>query len=309
MIGKLIPIDLRAIWKNEARNFTKWLYDNLDILNEQTGLDLTAIETEKNVGPFSADIFAEDRAGRLVIIENQLERTDHDHLGKAITYLSNLDAKVAVWISSIPRHEHISAVNYLNEIAPEDTHFYMIKVEAFRIGNSDAAPLFTIVAGPNPEIAAGGKFKKEMAEKDKKRYQFFEQLLELSNKKMSLFNNVSPVGYQNWLGAGAGKAGLAWTYVIMISKARTELFLCSPDGELNKKRFEQLHSKREVIETEYGEPLDWDYKEGRQQHYIRSWSEFGGLEDEENWPQIKEDLVNRMFRLEKALSPCFIKLE
>lgn len=285
------------------------IYDNLDILNEQTGLDLTAVEREKTVGPFSADIFAEDRTGRLVIIENQLERTDHDHLGKMITYLSNLDAKLAVWVSSEPRHEHITAVNYLNEIAPDDTHFYMIRVQAFRIGDSEAAPLFTVVAGPNPEISAGGKIKKELAEKEKKRYQFFEQLLERSNEKIALFKNVSPVGYQNCVGAGAGKSGLAWNYVIMVSKARAELFLCYSDAELNKKRFEYLVSNKQVIEKEYGDPLDWDYKKGRQQHYIRSWSRIGGLANEEKWSQIQEDLIDRMYRLEKVLSPYLTKLE
>jgi hypothetical protein len=309
MIGKLIPVDLREIWKNEARNFTKWLNDNLDILNEQTGLDLTSIETEKSVGTFSADIFAEDRTGRLVIIENQLERTDHDHLGKVITYLSNLDAKIGIWITSEPRQEHITAVNYLNEIAPDDTHFYIIKIEAFRIADSEAAPLFSVVAGPNPEISAGGKFKKELAERDQKRFDFFEQLLELSNKSTSLFNNVSPVGYQNWIWAGAGKSGLSWAYVIMVSKARVELYMGSSNGDLNKKRFDYLFSNKGEIEQQFGEQLEWNYKEGRQQHYIRSWSQVGGLENEESWFRIQEDLVNRMSRLQKAVGDYISELE
>jgi len=309
MIDKLTPIDLREIWKNEARDFTKWIHNNLDILNEQTGLDITSLETEKPVGTFSADIFAEDRAGRLVIIENQLERTDHDHLGKMLTYLSNLGAKIGVWISSQPRQEHITAINYLNEIAPDHTHFYIIKVQAFRIRDSEAAPLFTVVAGPNPEISAAGKFKKELAAKEQKRYQFFEQLLELSNKEVSLFNNVSPVGYQGWLWAGAGKSGLSWGYVILVSKARVELYIGASDGELNKKRYDYLFSKKEQIEKEYGEPLEWNYKKGRQQHYFRSWSQVGGLENEENWSKIQHDLVDRMTRLEKVVRPYLVELE
>lgn len=96
MIGKLEPVDLRELWKHEALNFTSWLAENCDALKDQLGLDLTVVEKEKSVGPFSVDILGKDEAGRTVIIENQLERTDHDHLGKVLTYLANLDAKVAI---------------------------------------------------------------------------------------------------------------------------------------------------------------------------------------------------------------------
>ncbi|HBI23586.1 MAG TPA: hypothetical protein DDX84_05140 [Nitrospiraceae bacterium] len=132
MVGKLEPVELREIWKREAPDFTTWLFKNLDVLSEQIGLFLTAIETEKSVGPFNVDIFAEDTNGRPVIIENQLTRTDHDHLGKVLTYLSNLDAKIAIWISTDPRPEHVSAINYLNEVVPQDTKFYLIRVQAYK---------------------------------------------------------------------------------------------------------------------------------------------------------------------------------
>ena len=92
MVGKLVPVPLRDVWAKEAKDFTTWLSNNLDVLSECLGLELTSLETEKSVGPFAADILAEDRDGFHVVIENQLERTDHDHLGKLITYLSNLDA-------------------------------------------------------------------------------------------------------------------------------------------------------------------------------------------------------------------------
>ena len=204
MIGKLTPINLREIWNHEALDFTKWLFDNIDILNEQLGLELTPIEREKSIGPFNVDILAEDSNGRPVIIENQLEKTDHDHLGKVLTYLSNLNAKVAIWISSNPRPEHIMAINYLNEVVPQDTQFYLIKIQAFRIADSKPAPLFTIEAGPSEERSAGGNVKKEFAERDQKRFDFFQSLLDLSSKKTKLFSNISPAGYQNWISTGAG---------------------------------------------------------------------------------------------------------
>ncbi|MCD6520442.1 MAG: DUF4268 domain-containing protein, partial [Anaerolineae bacterium] len=146
-LGKLEKVPLRTIWRNEAYDFTAWLADNLDFLGEAVGLEISFTEREKAVGSFSVDILAEDSDGNVVVIENQLERTDHDHLGKLITYLSNLDAKAAIWISSDPRPEHEAAIHWLNEMLPADTAFYLLKLEAYRIGDSLPAPLLTVVAG------------------------------------------------------------------------------------------------------------------------------------------------------------------
>jgi len=112
MVGRLEYVPLREIWKHEAYDFTTWLFENCDVLNEQLGLTISPIEKEKSVGPFNVDILGEDSAGRAVIIENQLTRTDHDHLGKLLTYMSNLDAKVAIWVSTDPRPEHVTAINF-----------------------------------------------------------------------------------------------------------------------------------------------------------------------------------------------------
>ncbi|MBA7479450.1 hypothetical protein ES707_14884 [subsurface metagenome] len=110
MIGKIERVSIREVWKNEARGFTTWLFDNIEVLGEELDIGLSSIEKEKNVGSFSADIVAEDFMGNRVLIENQLERTDHDHLGKILTYVANLEAKTAIWVSSIPRPEHERAI-------------------------------------------------------------------------------------------------------------------------------------------------------------------------------------------------------
>lgn len=284
-------------------DFTTWLFQNCDVLNEQIGLTISPVEKEKSVGPFNVDILAENSNGRAVIIENQLNRTDHDHLGKLLTYMSNLDAKIAVWVSTDPRPEHITAINYLNEVVPQDTQFYLLRLQAFRIGESDPAPLFTIEAGPSEERAAGGEVKKEFAERDKFRYRFFEQLLSKANERTKVFNNVSPVGYQNWVNAGAGKAGIMWTFVAMKKTSRTEFFLCHPNYEINKSRYEKFLIKKEEIEKKFGEQLNWDFNELRKQQYIRSNCPIGGLDDEENWTDIQNDLIDRHVRLEKAIGP------
>jgi hypothetical protein len=303
MIGKLEPAELRELWKNEALDFTSWLAENLDVLKDQLGLDLSIVEQEKSVGPFSVDILAKDAAGRSVIIENQLERTDHDHLGKVLTYLANLDAKVAIWISSDPRPEHVTAVDYLNENVPSDTEFYLVKLQAFRIGGSALAPLFTIEAGPSEERTVAGETKKDLAEKNKKRYEFFQQLLDRCREKTNLFSNISPVGYQNWVNATAGKGGLAWSMVAMGKTSRIDLYFYSLSAETNQKRFEALVAHREEIEKSFGEPLSWDFKASRKQQFVRSVCSIGGLENESKWQDIQIELVDRLIRMDAAFRP------
>lgn len=306
MVGKLTTVDLREIWKHEAYDFTSWLFENCDVLNDQIGLTLKPIEKEKSVGTFFVDIYAEDDNGRLAIIENQLTKTDHDHLGKLLTYLSNLDAKIAVWVSTDPRPEHVSAINYLNEVVPEDTKFYLLKVQAFRIGDSEPAPLFTVEAGPSNEIKARGVVKKDIAQHDEKWFRFFGQLLVLCNERTNLFANVSPVGYQGWIVTGAGKSGLSWLIAAGIKKSRIDFCLSSPSSDINSSRFKYLASHKDSIEKSFGEPLVWDFKENRKQHAVRTLCTIGGMDDEEKWPAIHSDLVDRIVRFEKALRP-FIK--
>jgi len=306
MVGKLKMVGLREVWKHEAYDFTCWLFENLEVLNEQIGLSLTPIEKEKSVGPFYVDIFAEDSTGRKVIIENQLSKTDHDHLGKILTYLSNLDTKIAIWISTDPRPEHVAAINYLNEVIPEDTKFYLLRVQAFQIGDSEPAPHFTVEAGPSIVRKAGGDVKKELAKVDEKRYNFFDQILSIANQKTNLFSNISPNGYQGWISASAGRSGISWLIHSLKNVSKVDLFLCSPSAEINKERFEKFFLNKENIEEIFGEKLIWDFKENRKQHYIRTFTKVGGIDDADKWPEIQNDLVDRLVRLEQALRQ-FIK--
>ncbi len=308
MIGRLEPVPLREVWAHEAKDFSSWLFNNIDILNEQIGLVLSPMETEKSVGTFSVDILAEDGEGRPVIIENQLEKTDHDHLGKLVTYLSNLEAKTAIWISKDPRPEHQNAINYLNEVVPEDTSFYLLKVQAFKIHESEPAPLFSIVAGPSHELKESGRIKKELAGIEAVRFEFFEKLLHKSNQKFTLFESVSPQGYQQWLMAGAGKSGTAWLYFVRNNRSSVEFHVNSPDMNTNIERLNYLLEQKDVIEKEFGEPLEWNYREGRKQNYIQSWCRVGGLKNQEKWDEIQNDLVDRMKRLVESIGPYIQKL-
>lgn len=151
-----------------------------------------------------------------------------------------------------------------------------------------------------------GESKRKVGEIDKRRYEFFEQLLSHCNQKTNLFKNVSPVGYQNWITAGAGKSGLLWSIVAFEKSAYVELFFCSSSREINRNRFEIILSHKKEIEDKFGEPLSWEYKNGRKQQYVRSICPMGGLKDQNKWKAIQNDLVDRVIRLDHALKP-FIK--
>ena len=114
MIGKITKVPLRNIWKHEAKDFTSWLQNNIDVLNQVIDFQLSNVEREQSTGNFNVDLVAEDDDGNPVIIENQLEKSNHDHLGKVITYLASIGASKAIWIVSEPRQEHIKAISWLN---------------------------------------------------------------------------------------------------------------------------------------------------------------------------------------------------
>ena len=301
MIGRIERVSLREVWKKEAKDFTSWLYENLEVLGEELELDLTPDQKERNVGSFSADITAEDGSGQKVLIENQLEKTDHVHLGQILTYISNLDAKIAISISSDPRPEHIRAIEWLNETG-SGVKFYLVKVEAYRIGNSEPAAKFTIVTGPSEKTEIVGDEKKEMAERHRLRYEFWKTLLERSKQKTNLHANISP-GTANWIGAGSGVRGLGFNYAVTYKFGQAELYIDRGQGceEENKRIFDELQSHKAEIEKDFGDKLRWERLDDRRASRISRRIDYAGLGDKEKWPKLQDDMIDAMIRLEKAL--------
>lgn len=306
-ISRLVKVPLRELWEHEAYSFTRWLAENLDFVSDAVGIKLTFIEREASAGPFSADILAEDPQGNQVIIENQLEQTNHDHLGKLITYMSNLDAKTAIWITSYPRPEHEKAVHWLNETLPVDTSFYLIKIEAYRIDNSDPAPLMTIVAGPSLVGRQTGGEKKEVAERHIKRREFWTQLLLLARTKCKPYEKISPSN-DNWISASAGKAGFTYAFVVRMDDAHVELYIDTGKGTENKSYFDQLYQIRDRIENHFGNPLDWQRLDNKRSCRIRFLINNHGLSDQDNWPALQSALVEAMVKLIQAFEPEIKKL-
>ena len=151
-LGKIKEVDIRSVWPHEQYDFSKWLAEeeNIRALGEEMNLSLTDVDTERFVGSYRCDIICKDElTGKSVLIENQLEQTNHDHLGKIITYASGLDASVVVWIVAKARDEHASAIEWLNKHTDDDVSFFLIEVHAYTIGDSAPAPMFKIDEQPN----------------------------------------------------------------------------------------------------------------------------------------------------------------
>ena len=308
MIGKINRVPLREVWPHEALDFTPWLVDSVDVLNDVLDIRLSGPERERSVGTFSVDLVAEDESGNAVIIENQFGKSDHDHLGKLITYLTAIDAKAAIWIVSDPRPEHIAAVSWLNQSAT--AAFYMVKVEAIRIGDSAPAPLLTLIVGPSEEAREAGETKKELAERYAIRERFWTRLLGGARAKTKLHASISP-GQHGWIETGAGKSGLAYAYVVRQNDANVELYIDrGKDSEAESKAiFDSLAQSREAIEADFGEPLEWQRLEGKRACRIKKDIDIGGYRDEERWPQIQDAMIDAMIRLEKALKPHIARLD
>jgi len=297
-IEKITRVPLREVWRHEAHDFTTWLEQNVDVLNEVLDFSLASAEREQAAGDFSVDLVGEDENGNTVVIENQLERSDHDHLGKVLTYLAALDAKAAVWIVAQPRAEHVKAVSWLNEST--STPFYLVKVEAIRIGGSAPAPLFTRIVGPSEEARAAGAKKRDLSERHQIREAFWTLLLKKAKEISALHARISPTPY-NWLGASAGVGGLSWNYAVRRHVTQVELYIDRGEAEVNRSVFDQLLADKDAVEAAFGAPLDWQSLEGKRACRICCVLELGGWKDEHKWEAATEATADAMTRLENAL--------
>lgn len=262
-LGRLEQVDLRNIWKTEAQDFTPWLAgeDNLTLLGETLGIDLELEAVEQNVGPFRADILCKDTlSDRWVLIENQLERTDHTHMGQLITYAAGLDAVTIVWIAARVADEHRAAIDWLNEITEAEVRFFLLEVELWRIGDSLAAPKFNVVSKPNDWSRSTSAAKKVVAEAGlsptrQMQREYWAGVEEEIGNDSGQLRPVSP-NAGSWVGHGIGKTGVSLNMSINTRDnwARVELYLA---GQTAKVYFDALEKNREAIEKAYGRPLDW----------------------------------------------------
>jgi hypothetical protein len=300
-ISKIEIIPIRQAFKHEAANFSVWLEDNIDALSERIGIELNVVEREKSVGSFNVDLFCEDENGNAVIIENQLERTDHDHLGKLLTYMINLEAKTAIWVATEVRQEHQRVIDWLNEATAADISFYFVKVEAIRIGDSPFAPLFTPLSHPDEQTREIGEQKKEFAEGHVLRQEFWTQLLRRSEGRTRLTENRSP-SRDHWLAVAAGRSGINYNYLILKDGAAIDLYIDVGDQERNKAIFDALFAEKEAIEQDFGEALDWRRMDDkRSSRIVKIYRGHGSLHEQDRWESLQNLMIEAMIRFDKAL--------
>jgi Domain of unknown function (DUF4268) len=302
LIEALEIVPLRDVFKKEAAHFTTWLETHIEALSDRIGVALTVIQREQTVGDFHLDLLCEDPDGHPVIVENQLERTDHSHLGQILTYLVNLDAKTAIWVTADPRAEHQKVINWLNEATPEDTAFYLVRVEAIRIGSSPFAPLFTVLAGPDRQVKDTGEAKKKWADRHVKQAEFWRLLLQRSKSKTKLFSNIAPNKF-DWIGTGAGKAGVTFNYSVRKDRGIVELYIDhdKDTGEGNTAIFDALYEQKVAIEDEFGAPLHWQRLDDKRACRITAEFQDSGLASRETWSVLHDKMIDGMIRLERAI--------
>lgn len=273
-LGRLEKVDLRAAWANEAGDFTPWLAkdENIVLLGNTIGIELEVEGQEEGVGPYRADILCKDTANNnWVLIENQLEKTDHCHLGQLLTYAAGLEAVTIVWIAERFTDEHRAALDWLNEKTDEDVNFFGLEIELWKIGNSDMAPKFNIVSQPNDwsqtvkKTAGSG----ELSDNGKMRLDFWTGFNNYLVENNSIIKPRTP-NADTWLGYGIGKSGVYlaaifsfWSNVknsYEIGEIRAELVV---SREYAQTYYNQLYVQREDIEKQLGFDLEWYVKDGQ----------------------------------------------
>ena len=257
-LGKLKEIDLRKIWPHEQYNFSQWLSQdaNMKELSDVLGLSLTDIKTEVYNGSYRCDILCKDEVSQqMVIIENQLEPTNHDHLGKLITYASGLDASVIVWIVPKAKPEHASAIEWLNSHTLKNVSFFLLELHAYSIDDSAPAPMFKIIEQPNDfaktikELSGKGDLS-ATAEKWLDFWTAFNDVLDSQGKP---FNKRKP-STNHWYSVAIGSSQCHIDIDLLNKEHRVRVGVLIPD---NKVLYDLLYNNKQKIENRFGSNLSW----------------------------------------------------
>lgn len=290
-LGKLQRVELRTIWEHEAQDFTPWLANenNLEELANTIGMDLELIGQEQNVGPYRADILCKDAISQSnVLIENQLEKTDHNHLGQILTYAAGLDAKVVVWIASRFTEEHRAAIDWLNSITSEEFGFFALEIELWRIGDSPAAPKFNVVCKPNAwrrVVQDASNLNAELSGLKQTYLRFWTELREYLTQLNSPLRSQSPLP-QHWTNYSIGRTGftIMATISAQYSRLGAELYI-DPKNFDPKQVFADFLACKEQIEQACGFELDWQELPDARGSRIAVYRTQVDVTDEAVWPE------------------------
>ena len=303
-LGKLKEIDIRKVWAHEQYDFSKWLASesNIQELGDVLNLSLTNVETEKFVGNYRCDILCQDElTGKTVLIENQLEATNHDHLGKIITYASGLNAAVIVWIVAEAREEHASAIEWLNKHTNEDVSFFLLEIHAYTIGNSDPAPQFHIVQQPNDFAKTVKALSRTngLNETQARRVEFWTQFNDVIEKRGKPFNKRKPTS-DHWydVAVGSSQCHISIELVNKEHKIRVALYIAD-----NKELFDMFKEHQAEIEESAGIKLLWDRMEGRKMSGIST--DIAGLDfnQQDNYLELMNEIIDKVLIIKNSFAP------
>lgn len=249
--------DLRCIWKHEAKDFSAWLAEdeNLAMLGDAIGIEIQLEERESSVGKFSVDLYAKEvETGRVIIIENQLEETNHDHLGKIITYASGKDAKVVVWVVKRAREEHKQAIEWLNQHTDDDLGFFLLEIEVWKIGDSLPAPRFNVVEQPNGWAKTMKKISGESPLKQRL-FEFWSYFADHAFEKpcMSAFRRRTPQP-QHWYDMSLGLHGVV---LQLTATSQKRVVTAGIYIKGNKELFHRYKAHAAEIEQKLGAKVEW----------------------------------------------------
>jgi hypothetical protein len=320
-LGRLHRVPLREVWLNESTHFTPWLAQpaNLQLLGEALKLELEVDSQEKGVGPFRADILCrESSSDTWVLIENQLERTDHAHLGQLLTYAAGLNAVVLVWIAERFTDEHRATLDWLNELGSERLRCFGLEIELWRIGGSLVAPKFNVVSEPNDwsrtvatvaeQVAAG-----TLSETKQLQLGYWTNLAQLIRSSGSPLRPQKPLP-QTWTDLALGRRGIhlaavASTYSVenAYEKGEVRAEVVIKDPGLAKVYFAALEGEKDEIEARLGEPLIWDAGPERRncKVFLRRAAD---IRDRSDWAAQHEWLKTKLEALDRTFRPIVQQL-
>ena len=309
-LGRLVSVPVRDVWTHEANNFTPWLAkpENIELLGETLDLGELEIEgTEHDVGRFSADIVARDESGAFVLIENQLEATDHRHLGQILTYLAGLEGDATiVWIATKFLEEHRAAVDWLNTNTNDRFDFFGIEMEVLKIGDSEPAPRFNVIAKPNDWSRGVRSTARQvggvvLADRHRLRMAYWASFGEFLKARGSSFK-IRRANKDHWFTFRIGRSGFNLNALISTHKhwIGVELYM---HNDALKTSFRALESEKASIEAEFGEALDWQELPGKKASRIALYHPDTDPADEKlreyqhSWMLEKMDKFKKVFAL------------
>ena len=303
--SELKKIPLNEVWKHEASDFTPWLESNIKTLGEALGMDLVITSREASVGDFSLDLLAEDLgSSRTVIIENQFKQTDHDHLGKLLTYAAGYDASIVVWISETVRDEHRQALEWLNQRTDTETQFFGVVVEVLQIDDSNPALNFKLVVFPNEWQKSKKQRPSTAGSPRSEKYRSYFQVLIDELREKHKFTGARAGQPQNWYTFSSGIRGIGYGARFAQSGKVVAYVNIYQDVQANRTDvFEALEKKESEITSKFGGTLEWNRADEQQVSWIAVYRD-GSIESSESeLEEIREWHIENLLKLKEVFQP------